>query len=68
MPAQTATTENADLERALAFERRAHEQAAQRVEPLPYGCTLRDEARYLMTKRIIMPSSAIVQSTLIHMM
>jgi len=43
VPAQTARTESADLARALAFERRAHEQAAQRVEPLPYGFTFLDE-------------------------
>ena len=37
MPAETATTDDAAFARAVAWERRAHAQTAQRVEPLPYG-------------------------------
>jgi GNAT superfamily N-acetyltransferase len=38
----TATTD-ADFARAVAWERRAHEQIAERVEPLPYGMACFDE-------------------------
>jgi ribosomal protein S18 acetylase RimI-like enzyme len=43
VPVETATTENSDLQRAVAFERGAHEQAARRVERLPYGFSFLDE-------------------------
>jgi ribosomal protein S18 acetylase RimI-like enzyme len=39
----TATTDDEDFARAVAWERRAHEQIAQRVEPLPYGFACFDE-------------------------
>jgi ribosomal protein S18 acetylase RimI-like enzyme len=44
VPAQRATTDGR-LRRALAFERDAYQQAAARVEPLPYGLALVDERR-----------------------
>ncbi|MDP8967069.1 MAG: GNAT family N-acetyltransferase [Actinomycetota bacterium] len=40
---QTATTEHEDFARAVAWERAAHEQIAQRVEPLRYGLACFDE-------------------------
>ena len=40
----TAKTDAADLARAVAWERRAHEDIAQRVEPLPYGFACLDES------------------------
>jgi len=43
VPAETATTDERDFVRALAFERRAHEQLARDVERLRYGLAIRDE-------------------------
>lgn len=45
---QTATTEHEDFARAIAWERAAHEQIAQRVEPLRYGFACFDEALALV--------------------
>lgn len=42
MPAETATTDDRDFVRAVAFERRAHEQLAPDVERLRYGLAFRD--------------------------
>jgi len=42
VPAETATTDER-FARALAFERRVHEQASLRVEVLRYGCAFLDE-------------------------
>jgi len=39
----TATTDEAGFARAVAWERRAHQQIARRVEPLPYGFASFDE-------------------------
>ena len=43
MPAETATTDDRAFARAVAFERRAHEQSSARVEELRYGRALLDE-------------------------
>jgi ribosomal protein S18 acetylase RimI-like enzyme len=42
VPAETATTDDRDFARAVAFERRAHERLAQDVVQLPYGLAFRD--------------------------
>ena len=41
---ETATTDDRAFARAVSWERRAHEQVAQGVEPLPYGKACFDDA------------------------